>query len=252
MKNKRNLARLALCVFFLAATSLALAGWYDIDNYAGTIGSLPIHVSLQTYDDVHRDEPGQRRVDGSYYYDTHRIPIPLQGKRQPDGTIQLCEANAPTSSADSPTVPAASATHPVPCPITLKIIGTGASGEWRDDKRVLPIALHQVGSLNDTGLQPVRLDGVVEVPMWYHTKNHLLLGVYDSSKDCPLSMARLRLVNLRSGRIDKEMKFPCGTGVVSTPIFGNVYRAGTPRHVTVMFQGGYHGMGDDRDVAVEP
>jgi hypothetical protein len=65
-------------------------------------------------------------------------------------------------------------------------------------------------------------------------------------------MARLRLVNIKSGRIDREMKFPCGTGVVATPIFANVYRANNPRYVTVLFQGGYHGMGDDRDIAIEP
>ncbi|RDU99294.1 hypothetical protein [Trinickia dinghuensis] len=250
MKRKLNFSW--SCLILLAAASSAHAGWYEIENYAGTIGSLPVHLSLQTYDEVDRNEPGQWHVDGSYYYDAHRIPIPLQGKRQPDGTMQLCEAIEPASFSDSPKVPAPSATHPVPCPIALKVSGTEASGEWRDGKNVLPIALHQVGSLNDTDPQHLRVTGVVEIPMWHHTKTHLLLGVYESSKDCPLSMVRLRLVNIKSGRIDREMTFPCGAGIVATPIYANVYRAKNPRYVTVISQGGYHDMGDEKDVAVEP
>ncbi len=88
--------------------------------------------------------------------------------------------------------------------------------------------------------------------MWHHTKNHLLLGVYQSSADCSLSMVRLRLINIKSGQVDKDLKFDCGAGVVATPIYANVYRADNPRHVTVIFQGGYHRMGEDRDVPVEP
>ena len=252
MKRKRNLSCIALCVFALTAASSAQAGWYEIENYAGTIGNLPIHLSLQTFDDADRNEPGQWHVDGSYYYDAHRVPIPLQGKRRPDGTMQLCEATEPDSFSDSPTVPAASAARPVPCPIALKIDGHEASGEWRDGKNVLPIVLQEVGSLNDTELGPPRVTGVVEVPMWHHTKKHLLLGVYETSKDCPLSMDRLRLVNIKSGRVDRDMKFPCGTGVVATSIFTNVYRADNPRDVVVIFPGGLHGMGEDQDVAVEP
>ena len=65
-------------------------------------------------------------------------------------------------------------------------------------------------------------------------------------------MTRLRLMNIKSGQVDRELKFDCGAGTVATSIYSNVYRSDNPRHVTVIFQGGYHGMGDDRDVAVEP
>jgi hypothetical protein len=251
MKTKRNVSRVALCAILFTAASSAHAGWYEIRNYAGTIGNLPVHLSLQTYDDIDRNEPGQWKVDGSYYYDAHRVPIPLQGKRQPNGEMQLCEAAEPASFGDSPEVPAASPAHPIPCPIELKIGDKDASGEWRDGKSVLPIALRQVGSLNDTGVEAPRVDGVVEIPTWHHTKDHLLLGVYRSSADCSLSMARLRLVNIKSGKIDKELKFDCGTGIVATQIYTNVYRATNAGHVTVIFQGGNHGMSDDQDVAVE-
>ncbi|MFK4446847.1 hypothetical protein ABH944_007058 [Caballeronia udeis] len=69
MKRKRNFSCITLCVISFAASS-AHAGWYEITNYAGTIGSVPVHMSLQTYDDINRNEPGQWRVNGSYYYDT--------------------------------------------------------------------------------------------------------------------------------------------------------------------------------------
>ena len=49
-----------------------------------------------------------------------------------------------------------------------------------------------------------------------------------------------------------ELEFGCGAGMVATLIFAKVYRVGNPRHVTILFQSGYHGMGDDRDIAAEP
>lgn len=245
MKYNTDFSRATLGVLLFSVISSAHAGWYDVQNYAGTIGDLPVHLSIQM-----SDNSRESHVDGSYYYDAHRTPIPLQGKRLADGSLQLCEAGEPATFGDSPKVPEASATHPVPCPISLSVNGEQASGEWRDGKKNLPISLHQIGSLNDTGDSP-RLGGTVEIPMWHHTKHYLLLGVYESASDCPLSMSRLRLVDIKSGRVDKELKFPCGTGTVSTPIYANVYRAQNPRNVTVIFQGGYHGMGDDRDIAVE-
>lgn len=243
---------MALCVPLFAVATSADAGWYEIKNYVGTIGRISVHLSLQTYDDADQNEPDHWRVDGSYYYDVHRAPIPLQGKRQLNGEMQLCEAAEPVSFGDSPKVPSASPTHPTPCPIALKISDRGAEGEWRDGKNVLPISLQQIGALDDTGLKNPSVIGVIEIPMWYHTKNHLLLGVYQSSKYCALSMVRLRLVNIKSGKIDRDMKFDCGAGIVATPIYANVYRADNPHHATIIFQGGYHGMGDDQDVVLEP
>jgi hypothetical protein len=92
MTVKHFLLSVAPCLLLVVASS-AYAGWYQVRNYAGTIGSFPVHVSLQTYDYINHNEPTQWRVDGSYYYDAHRIPIPLQGKRKPDGQMTLCEAS---------------------------------------------------------------------------------------------------------------------------------------------------------------
>ncbi len=116
--------------------------------------------------------------------------------------------------------------------------------------KTLPIAMHQVGSLNDTGIAAFPLAGVVEIPMWYHTKTHLLLGVYQSSEDCPVSMLRLRLVNIATGRIDSDIPFDCQAGMIMTDIYANVSRAPKAGQVTVGYQGGK--MGYDEVVDIEP
>jgi len=250
MAGRHDFSRVALCTL-LFTTTAAHAGWYEVRNYTGTVGNAPVHVSLQTFDNLNKNESSQWRVDGSYYYDAHRVPIVLQGTRQPDGTMQLCEAAAPASFGDSPVVPKASPANPVPCPIHLTITTAGASGEWNDGKRTLPITLHQVASLDDTDGDGPHIDGAVEIPMWHHSKDHLLLGVYRTSRDCPLSMSSLRLVNIKSGKVDRDIKLDCA-GTVATSIYANVYRGADTRHVTVIFQGGDHGMGDDRDVLIEP
>ncbi|XRD86081.1 hypothetical protein ISN73_03010 [Dyella acidisoli] len=251
MTVKRILFGLAPYLLLVVASS-AHAGWYQVRNYAGTIGSLPVHVSLQTYDVLDHNQPNQYHADGSYYYDAHRIPIPLQGHLNPDGKMVLCEALEPTSFAEGPHVPARSPQHPQPCPITLTITDNGATGEWNDGKKSLPIALNQVGRLDDTVSNGPLLEGVVEIPMWHHAKNHMLLGVYRRSKNCPVSMVDLRLVNIASGKIDNTLTFDDCSGTVATSIYTNVYRADDPGHVTVIAPGGYHGMGEDKDVVIEP
>ena len=60
-------------------------------------------------------------------------------------------------------------------PYCVKSRGMGALGEWWDGKNILPIVLCQVGRLDDAGLDTPRVVGVVEMAMWHHTKDHLLL-----------------------------------------------------------------------------
>jgi hypothetical protein len=242
------LVPLALLVF----SSSASAGWYEIKNYVGTIGTVPVHISLQTYGTINRGGPREWQVDGSYYYDAHRIPIPLQGKREPGGRMLLCEAEPPRSGADSPTVPASSAAHPIPCPITLSIAGDAASGVWNDGKRTLPIELHKVGSLDDTDEDASLLSGVVEIPMWYHTKTYMLLGIYEASEGChfKVSMFKLRLVNIATGSSDGDIQLDCADGMLMTSIYQNVSRGPNAHQVTLEVGGGK--MGSDEVIDIEP
>ncbi|WP_266160426.1 hypothetical protein [Dyella silvatica] len=244
----RNLALFTPFAMLFVATT-ASAGWYEVKNYVGTVGDVPVHVSLQTFDAINHGEPRQWQVAGSYYYDAHRTPIPLQGKRQPDGHMALCEAAAPLSSAESPIVPARSAAHPVPCPISLNVADDSATGTWNDGKKTLPITLRQVGSLNDTNGAKHAVTGVVEIPMWYHTKKQLLLGIYTSTADCPASMRHLRLVNIATGHIDNDIALDCQAGMIMTNIYANVSQSSVPHSVTVGFQGGK--MGSDEDIDIE-
>jgi len=243
-KNLNYLIPLVLLLF----ASYARAGWYEVKNYAGTIGGLPVHVSLQTFDYINHGEPSQWLVEGSYYYDSLRIPIPLRGTRQTDGSMQLCEAAPPLSIGESPVVPAVSAEHLVPCKITLSFADDNVTGKWNDGKKELAVALHQVGSLNDTG--SVRLDGSVEIPMWYHTKTHLLVGVYTSSADCPASMRHLRLINIATGRVDRDIPLECDAGMIITSIYANVSNGPTKNKVIVGFQRGRMGIDKVVDIRV--
>jgi hypothetical protein len=245
MKRKLHVAILLALLFLMSS---ARAGWYEIRNFVGTVGSAPVHVSLQTFDSVNKGDSAQWHVDGSYYYDVHRIPIPLQGQRQADGSMVLCEAEQPRSIVESPQVPVASAKIPVPCPIALKFSDDKVGGEWNDGKKVLPIVLRQVGNLNDD--DSIQLNGIVEVPMWYHTKTHLLLGIYESSEDCPVSMRHLRLINTATGQVDRELAFDCDAGMVMTTIYSNVSRGPTIHKVTVGFRGGK--MGHDEVIDITP
>jgi hypothetical protein len=233
-------------VVTLACLAPAHAGWFQVRTYAGKIGDAPVHLALQRYDRLGAGDDSSLLVEGSYYYDAHRKPIPLTGKRAPDGTLRLCEATAPRSQGDSLVVPPASPAHPVPCAITLTLGAGDAAGKWNDGKRVLPIALAEVGSLDDTD-EPI-LSGVVEIPMWHHTGKHLLLGIYEADADCPVSMLRLRLVDIASGRIDRDIPLDCDAGMIMTSIFANVSASRAKNHVTVGFQGGKMGRDEEIDL----
>lgn len=221
--------------------SPARASWYDVKNYVGTVGDAPVHVSLQTFSSIVRGEPVPLDAEGSYYYDARRIPIPLHGQRQPDGRITLCEGRPSRAKMKPVAEPGSTAARQVACPITLKIADDEAHGIWSDRKSRLPIVLHQVGSIDPTITAYPSLDGVIEIPMWHHTKKHLLLGVYQSSENCPGSMLRLRLVNIATGRTDGDIPLACEAGMIMTSIYANVSRGPTEHQVTVHFQGGKWG-----------
>lgn len=134
----------------------------------------------------------------------------------------------------------------------MNITDNGATGEWNDGKKSFPIVLHQLGRLDDTGNDGQLLDGVVEIPMWHHTKNHLLLGIYQFSKACRVSMVGLRAINIANGKVDKTLTFDDCAGTVATSIYNGVYRADKSRHVIVLAAGGFHGSGEEMDVVIEP
>lgn len=240
-----------LCVALFSTP--AYAGWYQVRNYIGTVGSYPVHVSLQNYDELNRGEARQKKIDGSYYYDANRRPIALVGTRHADGKMVLCEATPPDTLGDSPVVPKPTSARPNPCPIELSVESGKVTGIWNDGKKSLDIRLQEVAQLDNTDdkSQEIKPSGDVEIPMWYHTKTHLLLGIYQQAQDCAFSMRKLRFINIRTGKTDKEMAFECGAGTVATSIYSNVWQGSSDKHVTIEFPGGFNNMGEDRDVLIE-
>ncbi|WP_260435001.1 hypothetical protein [Burkholderia sp. Bp8992] len=48
-----------IAALLACAPAASFAGWYEIANYTGTIGNAPVHVSLQTYDAINRNDAGR-------------------------------------------------------------------------------------------------------------------------------------------------------------------------------------------------
>ncbi len=170
-----------------------------------------------------------------------------------DGKMVLCEATPPDTLGDSPVVPKPTSARPNPCPIELSVESGKVTGIWNDGKKSLDIRLQEVAQLDNTDdkSQEIKPSGDVEIPMWYHTKTHLLLGIYQQAQDCAFSMRKLRFINIRTGKTDKEMAFECGAGTVATSIYSNVWQGSSDKHVTIEFPGGFNNMGEDRDVLIE-
>ncbi|WP_446901166.1 hypothetical protein [Burkholderia sp. YIM B11467] len=241
-----------LAALFACVPAASYAGWYEIANYTGTIGNAPVHVSLQTYDALDRNDAGRWRIDGSYYYDAHRKPIPLQGHREPDGRMTLCEASPAASNAEAPVVPPESPSHPKPCPIALNLTGKTATGTWDDGRKTLPITLNEVGRMNDNDRDHLQLDGAVDIPMWYRTKTHMLVGVYTLSDSCGIAMRSLRAVNIATGHIDRTIPLDCDAGMVMTSIYANVTDARRAGYVSVEFRDSKMGYEQDVSLGLAP
>ncbi|NWD74495.1 hypothetical protein HX890_10285 [Pseudomonas gingeri] len=227
----------SLLLGLLACLPLAAwAGWYEVRNYTGTFGDHPVHVSLQTYVSLQQDKLG--KVDGSYYYDKHLIPIALHGKQQTENQLTLCEE--PDNQ----------------CPITLTVTEQGASGIWSDGKRALPISLQQVGRLDNTDDSKQLFEGIVEIPMWSHTKNRMFLGVYgiegaeDQNQSPYITMKAIKEIEIKTGRLVRTLDVDDQAGLLMTPIYMNVEAAVQSKGLSLMIQhsDGHMGYDENRDI----
>lgn len=65
--NRANsmLCRFAFVLFGLPRA--ALAGWFEVENYVGTIGASPVHISLQSYKHLgHAHRPSAASFSGIF------------------------------------------------------------------------------------------------------------------------------------------------------------------------------------------
>jgi hypothetical protein len=109
----------------LAMTVQAAAGWYQVDNYEGSIGPNPIHLSLQRYDSF----GSGITVEGSYFYDTRQSPIAVYGKIS-GASISLCEI---ADDKEFDRVLVMGSKMPVDttgCPFSLDMSESGVTGTW--------------------------------------------------------------------------------------------------------------------------
>ncbi|TPN38844.1 hypothetical protein FKO01_05915 [Mesorhizobium sp. B2-3-3] len=219
----------------------ATAGWYHVENYEGTIGSQPVHVSLQTY---HGFGSGIT-VEGSYFYDARQSPIAVYGKL--NGTkLALCEISGKEEFDRILVMGSKTPIDTAGCPFSLDIAESGAAGTWSKGDSY-PVPLKKVSSMDDTG--DTKLDGTIEIPFWAETAADRFAGVYTNT-DSGTCMAKMQVIKKSSGRVVQEIAFDddgCNAGMLMTPIYDNVQK--WVEHgkdvISVNFRGG--GAGDTED-----
>ena len=199
----------------LLSSQSAFAGWYQVVNYAGTLGDRPVQVSLQTY-----DFGSGITVEGSMVSDDH-TPIALYGTR--DGTeLSLCTIATPE---ELDAVLIQGSTTPVDtmdCGFALTMDGETLTGSYAVDGDSSAVTLKPVGTLDDSGEDV--LTGSVEIPFWAQTETHMFQGVYGQS-DLGICLQTLQVINKGTGAVDQQFALSedsCNAGMVMTPIYLNV------------------------------
>ncbi len=204
------------CVLLL--TGKAAAGWYHVENYEGSIGSQPVHISLQTY-----GFGSGIMVEGSYFYDAKQSPIAVYGKL--DGNrLTLCEIS---NDKEFDRILVMGSKIPVDttgCPFSLDMAESAASGTWSKGADKYPVALKKIASLDDTG--DTKINGTVEIPFWAETAADRFAGVYTNT-DAGTCMAKMQVVKKSSGKVVQEIAFDddlCNAGMLMTAIYENVQK----------------------------
>lgn len=213
MKMKTGLA-----IATLLLTSTAHAGWYVVDNYAGSLGTWPVHVSLQTYDSY----GSGLNIKGSYYYNKYRAPIPLYGKRNAD-TLELCEVQGAVDYDRALVQGTKQGIDTRACPFRLTRQGDVLSGYWQQGEKHYAVALKRTASLDNTAED--RITGQqVDIPFWGQTPTHSFIGHYQASAD-GITVNSISVVNKKTGNTDQTIdpqQHQCQFGFFMTAIYQNM------------------------------
>ncbi|WP_439860423.1 hypothetical protein [Pseudomonas sp. MBLB4136] len=193
------------------------AGWYQVKNYSGHIGKYPVTISLQHY----KNFGSGLEFNGSYYYNKQLKPIPLYGKQNKDGNIELCETH---SSSDFNSIFIQGTQENIntsACHFLLTLTTSGAVGEWRRGNKKLTVNLSMIGSLDNT--ENGNLNGTMEVPFWGQTLQHSFIGVYEPSNS-GVKITKIKVINRNSEKLVQEFnpQESCDFGFFMTPIFMNI------------------------------
>ena len=210
---------LSVCQLVFASNS-----WYVVNNYTGTVGKYPVHVSLQTYTfGPHVD------VKGSYYYDKHRAPIVLYGRETATG-LTLCET---TRQADFEKYLSVGEAYDLDaCPFRLTNSDEGLTGVWQNNKARLPVSLSSTDVMDET--QVIASEASIEIPFWGQTAGHSFIGVYENSDNGPV-INRINVLDKKLGKVIQTINPQtenCDFGFYMTAIYQNIE---TDNDATVSF-----------------
>ncbi|ESX40152.1 hypothetical protein NLY43_04775 [Mesorhizobium sp. C416B] len=213
----RQFVSAVFCLLLLSGK--ATAGWYHVENYEGSIGPNPAHLSLQTY-----TFGSSLTVEGSYFYDDKQSPIPLYGKIS--GTsIALCEIADDEEFQRVIVMGSKTPADTTGCPFSLELADGVLTGSWSKGADKFPVNLKKVAGLDDTG--EGKIDGSVEIPFWAQTATDRFAGVYTKT-DNGICMTKMQVINKKRQKVVQTIKFGgdlCNAGMLMTPIYFNVQKS---------------------------
>lgn len=204
-------------LILLTSSSFAMStsSWYVVENYEGSIGEYPVHMSLQM-----EDTGGEFNVSGSYYYDSHNASITLLGIKKQENII-LCEINSVKDYNDF--IVRGLSYDVERCPFSLTKASEVLSGTWDNKKKNYPVSLRKVSSMDPSSIQGKK-EGEIDIPFWGQTSRHSFVGVYEEDKS-KLSINRVNVVDKNSGQVIQTIdpqKYHCQFGFYMTDIYRNV------------------------------
>lgn len=203
--------QVALVSIFLCGTAGANQSWYQVENYAGTLGELPVHLSVQQY-----DFSKNSNIRGVYYYDKYRSPIALYGIKT-DSSISLCEAHSKVEQESyNENSDRIDFTR---CPFQLTEDNGTLKGAWKNERRQYPVMLRRIATMSPTSVQ-----GTLDIPFLGQTEKHAFLGRYEAA-DNNITIDKVQVVDKASGKtvqiIDPTL-YGCDFGFYMTTIYRGI------------------------------
>ncbi|TPI68513.1 hypothetical protein FJ420_18265 [Mesorhizobium sp. B3-1-3] len=236
----RGFIATVFCLLMLSGK--AFAGWYQVENYEGSIGPNPVHFSVQRYASF----GSGITVEGSYFYDARQSPVAIYGKA--DGQrLTLCEIADDKEFERVLVMGSKTPVDTTGCPFSLEISDSGVAGSWSKGVDKFPVTLRKVASLDNTG--DLKIDGIVEIPFWAETTRDRFAGIYTKS-DAGICMTKMLVIDKKKRKAVQEIGFDdedCNAGMSTTPIYMNVQKwvEGGKVVISVDFGGGKFASAND-------
>lgn len=207
--------QVALVSVLLCSAAGASQSWYQVENYAGTLGEQSIHISLQQY-----DFSKASNIRGVYYYDKYRSPIALYGIKTA-ASFYLCEAhNKVEQEKYNESSDRVDFTR---CPFQLTDENGTLKGVWKNEKRQYPVALKRTATMTPTSVQSAS-SAAIAIPFLGQTEKHAFIGLYEAVEN-NVTINKVRVIDKASGKtlqvIDPNL-YGCDFGFYMTTIYRGI------------------------------